>query len=577
MARIARFKDWRIRNQIIFSMMLLTVVLAAALSLTAYALFKDTIERNYLKTYENNLKVFRDVVDLKLKNAINLVRETVADDAFLAILKAENPSGSRYYATRASRSLDEIWAGVEAQNLYVDGVFLFDGQGRYYKRLKGNQKGAAYLRYYEDDFPLTEDWVRAAESARGREVFFGGDLLAPESGRAVISFAKQLIDPNTMAPAGLMVVNLRTGVLSNSLLGNDKNFKTDTLMLLGADGRQVIYSTGDDLYVSDVIAGYIDGANKDRYLYSSVVSDVTGWRLVNGIAKSDLGQMSWYAGVSILVTALMLMAAVAMISLLISRRINRPLSELTEAIAGMREDAPIQAEFDSGEIGRVGQVLKETVARNLELRNRLIESSVKEREAELLLLQAQINPHFLYNTLDSIYCRAIIEKSDTIADMVAALSDLFKVSLSKGRRIITVREELDYIEKYMSLLKMRYGERFSLTIDVEEGVRELYVMKFILQPFVENAMYHGLEPKLGPGAIRITGARAGETLRFTVEDDGVGIERPEDLEKGYGIKNVVDRIRLFYGEEYGIEVSGKPGKGTKVTVRIPVLKMEGDE
>ncbi len=574
MARVARFRKWRIRNQIIFSMILLTVVLAAALSLTAYFIFKDTIERNYLKTYESNLGVLRDVVDLKLKNAVNLIRETVTGDAFLDIVKSVNKSGSRYYDSRANRALEDIWAGVEAQDLYIDGVFVFDNQNRYYKRMKGNQSSAAYLHYYEEGFPSSAEWVKAAEAARGREVFYGGDLLYMGSGRKVISFAKQIMDPGTLTPVGMMVINLRTTILSNALFLNDRNFKTDTLMLLAGDGDQVIYSTGDDKYAGDVIAGYTDGINAKQYLYSSVLSTVTGWRLVNGILKSDLNQMSLYIGYVILVTALALLALVALLSLLISRIINRPLRTLTQAIGSMREDTPIAGTFDDSEIGRVGQVLKTTVSRNLELRNRLITSHIKEREAELLLLQAQINPHFLYNTLDSIYCRAIIDKSDTIADMVSALSDLFKMSLSKGRKVITVREELDYIGKYMALLKMRYGDRFSLEMNVEEGMLDLYMMKFILQPFVENAMYHGLEPKMGSGCVQISGSRQGDDLCFTISDNGVGIENEEELYQGYGIGNVADRIHLLYGEEYGIRVDSKPGEGTRVMVRIPILGME---
>lgn len=109
-------------------MILLTVVLAGTLSLTGYYVFKDTIERNYLKTYENNLQVLRDVVDLKLKNAINLVRETVTTDAFIAILQTPKKTSTRYYDSRSTRALEDIWAGVEAQNLYIDGIFLFDGQ-----------------------------------------------------------------------------------------------------------------------------------------------------------------------------------------------------------------------------------------------------------------------------------------------------------------------------------------------------------------------------------------------------------------------------------------------------------------
>lgn len=574
MARVATFRKWRIRNQIIFSMILLTVVLAATLSLTAYFIFKDTIERNYLKTYESNLRVLRDVVDLKIKNAVNLTRETVTGDAFLNIVKADNKTGSKYYDSRANRALEDIWAGVEAQDLYIDGVFVFDNQNRYYQRLKGSQSGAAYLHYYEEGFPSSEEWVKAAGAARGREVFFGGDLLAINSGRKVISFAKQIIDPGTLTPVGMLVVNLRTTILSNALFVSDNNFKTDTLMLLTGDGRQVIYSTGDAKYAGDVIAGYTDGINAKQYLYSSVISTVTGWQLVNGILKSDLNQMSLYIGYVILVTALALLALVVLLSLLISRIINRPLRTLAQAIGSMGEDTQIVQAFDDSEIGRVGQVLKTTVSRNLELRNRLITSHIKEREAELLLLQAQINPHFLYNTLDSIYCRAIIEKSDTIADMVSALSDLFKMSLSKGRRVITVREELDYIQKYMSLLKMRFGDRFSLELNVEEDVLDLYMMKFILQPFVENAMYHGLEPKIGNGCVRIEGARLGDELHFTVSDNGIGIENEEDIYKGYGIRNVVDRIHLLYGEEYGITVKSRLDEGTQVMVRIPILRME---
>jgi two-component system, sensor histidine kinase YesM len=260
---------------------------------------------------------------------------------------------------------------------------------------------------------------------------------------------------------------------------------------------------------------------------------------------------------------------------LISRAIDRPLRKLSRAVEGMRDNTEITEAFDDSQIGKVGRALKETVHASLELTEKLVTSQLKEREAELLLLQAQINPHFLYNTLDSIYCMAIISKNDVIAEMVASLSDLFKLSLCKGKREITVREELDYIRKYMTIQRLRYGDRFTLEVDMDEALLDKRILKFILQPFVENAMYHGLEPKMGGGFIRVEGKVDGEDMVFTITDNGVGIMDKNDICKGYGIGNVADRLRLRYGEKYGIHVSGAPNKGTRVEVRVPAVQAEG--
>ena len=238
----------------------------------------------------------------------------------------------------------------------------------------------------------------------------------------------------------------------------------------------------------------------------------------------------------------------------------------------MKDGEPIEAVFDDGEIGQVGNALKRTVDNNLELRERLITSRVKEREAELLLLQSQINPHFLYNTLDSIYCKAMIQNNDEIAEMVLALSNLFKASLSKGNTVITVREELEHISRYMAIQKLRYGERFELILDVDEELMDLRIIKLILQPFVENSMYHGLEPKIGGGYIEIRGEVLEGIIYFRVTDNGVGMDDPNDIYNGYGVRNVLDRIHLFYGEDYGISVETVTGQKTSVEIRVPVLE-----
>nr|WP_252198144.1 sensor histidine kinase [Clostridium sp. MCC353] len=232
------------------------------------------------------------------------------------------------------------------------------------------------------------------------------------------------------------------------------------------------------------------------------------------------------------------------------------------------ENCGIETVFDEGEIGAIGNLLKETVNYNLSLNTKLNEARIRERDAQLLLLQSQINPHFLYNTLDSLYCMAIIDNADDVAEMVSALSDMFKLSLIRGKRFLPLKEELEYVKKYMQIQNMRYKDRFETVFSVRDQAEDYYILKFLIQPFVENAVYHGLEPKIGEGKVEVSCWLDG-ALYISVKDNGVGAEDCRQIENGYGINNVKERIRLFYGENYGISIKSKKGEGTEVVIRIP--------
>ena len=150
------------------------------------------------------------------------------------------------------------------------------------------------------------------------------------------------------------------------------------------------------------------------------------------------------------------------------------------------------------------------------------------------------------------------------------LSDLFKLSLKGGKGYATVQEELSYVEKYMKIIGYRFGERVRVRFEVEEEIYDACMISFILQPFVENAVLHGLEPKVEGGCVYVTGSRRAEDLIFGIYDDGVGFEvKDQFLEAGYGIRNVRERIGLIYGDAYGVEISSETGKGTTVIIQIP--------
>lgn len=186
----------------------------------------------------------------------------------------------------------------------------------------------------------------------------------------------------------------------------------------------------------------------------------------------------------------------------------------------------------------------------------------------------QINLHYLYNTLDFIYILALKYKVDDIGRMVLALSEMFRVSLNDGKGYVHISEELAYIENYMTIMNYRFNYRFGIVYDVDDEILDLYMPKLVLQPFVENAIIHGLEPKTGIGTVIISGCQTEEELDFRIYDDGVGFDAKEKMMSGYGIRKVAERIQLIFGEEYGVSVESTIGEGTTIVLRIPVKDLE---
>ena len=223
------------------------------------------------------------------------------------------------------------------------------------------------------------------------------------------------------------------------------------------------------------------------------------------------------------------------------------------------------------------ECLKKMKNGDLEARNELIERNniekEKQRRAELAALQAQINPHFIYNALDAIAWYAKIEKQSYLADMVYELATFFRISLHKGENIIKVSEEISHVESYIAIEQMRFPGVFEVEYKIQEDLLDEKMIKIILQPIVENSIKHGFDNMDSGGKINITGYKnENGDIIFEIEDNGHGMDfNPLYVEKskrGYGIRNVNERIRLEYGEEYGLSYNSIPGEGTIVKVKL---------
>lgn len=279
-------------------------------------------------------------------------------------------------------------------------------------------------------------------------------------------------------------------------------------------------------------------------------------------------------------------AATLFFSVRAAGRITDPISSLSEKVAsfggaGYRPEPIIT---DISELQTLDRGFDEMSSRIDALMEKQKQDQLSLHRAELELLQAQINPHFLYNTLDSILILAESDRLQEAAEMVSSLSSFFRISLSKGKDIITLADERDHVTSYLNIQQVRYSDILRFEVDIPEDILGCRLPKLVLQPLVENALYHGIKNKRGRGLIRVTGEKCGEDIVLKVSDNGAGMT-PENLEKlqagiyndrhsGLGLYNVHKRIRLYAGEPYGLSFESEPGKGTVVSVLLPGMDSE---
>ena len=565
-------KAWRqlsIQNQIFLSMFLITLLGVGVLMNIVYKASVDAIEQNYRASYQSTLKNSSRVLDMNLKNIVDVGRSFLNDKSFQQIMENGNKYGGSKFSSGDRTKLRKVANEMASQQVWVNYIVFTDLYGHVYQLNNINQGTYDFYMYYADKDILKEDWVKAANEAKGREVFFKDSILAVGS-KAGFCYAKYMINPSDGEGMGYMVVGLSQKLLGKSFVMGNEGFNSSNFMVLDEDG-ELIYFVGNEERKTAIMEAFSNPEKNSLYLFSSVTNYTTGWSIVNVVEKNELSEESkGIRLISFLVAGCVLVVGFIM-ARIISRTISQPLKQLENTIAQVGEgERHITEEFDYSEVGRIGQKFKEMVNTNLELSEHLMAVKLNEREAELLLLQSQINPHFLYNTLDSLYFVAIMHGDDQMAEMVEALSDNFKLALNNGNKYIKVADSVKWMQGYMKLQNMRYNNRFELFVDISREILQRETITFIFQPFIENAMYHGLEPKIGKGKISLRGWQEQNNMIFTIEDDGVGIDDMSRLENGYGVRNVIERIKLNYGEKYGVTFESSPGKGTKVTIVVPV-------
>jgi len=326
----------------------------------------------------------------------------------------------------------------------------------------------------------------------------------------------------------------------------------------------------------------------DRLITIQTVNNV-GWKIVGVSYMDEIVTTRKEISTFLLWLLLAVMTFVLLITLYMSAKISQPIKRLEKSMQLVERgnfDIHIPIRGDD-EVGRLSRRFNLMVNRIRELMNQNIYEQEAKRKSELEVLQSQIHPHFLYNTLNSVVRLAGTGKNEDVITMITSLSRFFRISLSKGERFITVADELEHIRNYLIIQKMRYKNKFEYAIEAEEEALQCRTLKLVLQPLVENSIYHGIEPSADEGFIRISACVVEGKLRLQVDDNGLGIASDKlkgllmDAVRskegsGIGLRNVHERIRLNYGEDYGLDIVSMREEGTTVNIWLPCLQ-EGEK
>lgn len=392
---------------------------------------------------------------------------------------------------------------------------------------------------------------------------------------------------------GVFFIDLNYNAISElcdqSMVGNQ-----GYAFIVDADGNIVYHPQQQQLYNelqtenidlvmnagSDIVT-WGDGINKKMYSISR--SEKTGWTVVDCVRVEELLRRSNEAQSIYVLVAIGLMAVALFFSRFVAKSITLPIQRLCDSMERVQEgdfsvsDIVVDSENEIGSLTKSFNVMTQRIH---ELMAQNIREQEAKRKSELKALQSQINPHFLYNTLDSIIWMAEGKKNEEVVLMTASLARLLRQSISNEDELVSIGQEIEYARGYLTIQKMRYKDKLEFWIEVEPSILNIRLIKLVLQPVIENAIYHGLKYKESRGLLLVKGFMINGNAVLQVIDDGVGMDQ-ETLDhiyerhkvdyhsNGVGIYNVQKRLQLYYGNEYGIVYESKPGEGTTATITIP--------
>lgn len=581
-------KNLSIQSSIFMYFTVTAIIAIALISLIIFQRFTNSLNATIIEENSGIVGQLGESVDSYLRNAMK-----VSDSIYYNVIKNTDISNDDI-----KKGMNLIY--VNNDNM-IDDIALISGKGELIEsmpalRLKDNsnvlekdffKKSMAESEYINFSMPHIRDLFDRNESSYSWVISLSRAVEVTDEGKAT---------------QALLLINLNyryfEEIFSNVNLGNGGYvyLTNDRGDIIWHPKQNEIYSgrfNEDNKYAATLKDGItVENLSGKNLTLNVRTIGYTGWKLVGVTPSAALGIDGIKFRFFVLFVADLFLFLLAMINAFISDKISNPIKRLDGSVREI-ESGNLDVEIvpsGSYEVEHLGKSIKNMLGRIKVLMSDLVAEHNAKRKSEFDTLQSQINPHFLYNTLDIIVWMIENENSDKAVNIVTALAKFFRISLSKGKNIIIVKDEVEHVRNYLMIQNMRFKNRFEYSIDVDEKVLSYSSLKLMLQPLVENAIYHGMEFMDGDGEIDVKVFKEDDSLYFMITDNGLGMSEdmvetllskdfvPSKKGSGIGVKNVNERIKLYFGSEYGLKVESEPDEGTKITIHLPaVVYGENDE
>jgi len=585
--RLFWFRTLLIRNKITLIYLPLIIVPLLILGLTANQIYSEAIVEKTVKNVSDNSSLIITQINGILTNA-----KSTANMLTLNLNKVivDDQAGSLGQASDL-----QLYTKITNQLRFslivfndVESVAFVDHENRVY--------GSSILVEANAEKVVNSELLQQLEQSNGKNIWFQvqrRDYLVTNSKEAVLTLGKKIVDINTGTLLGYLFVNVRESTLS-SVYENIGSIKEGSYFI--ADDKGLVVSAQDPSYVLQPI---VEPALHDWVIDHSSTTDIQvtkegkmllistdiqnfNWKLISIVPYDLLTEDTRKITKLIFLIGVVCFIFALVGARLLSNVIAKPIVQLSRHMKRIKEgnlDQHIEV-TSTDEIGLLAAGFNTMMGRIQGLLAKIGAEQRKKREYELALMQAQIKPHFLYNTLDVIYTLSEMGRAKDVQRTTKALADFYRVTLSKGRDQITLDDELRSIKDYLLIQRIRYSDIFNFDIAIDPNILAGKIPKLTIQPLVENAIYHGLKHKASFGQLTITGKKEDQRIIIVVTDDGAGMSEDrlqelkrsmsdQQLQVGYGLTSVHERIKLYFGERYGVQIESKEGIGTVVTVVIP--------
>ena len=579
------FQYLNIRTSILMSFSILILITLLVISFIAIRYTENIVKNNSVDYTTKIIKQINNDIDSYIVSMDN-ISTLIAKDSEVQeyLFEDEENKNYEYYKQRILK----LFKTVRETREDIGNIAIIDSNNKYIIN-DGKDELSEYVSIEDTS------WYKDAILKNGETFISSSHVqnVIKDNYRWVITLCRTLINPNTNEHEGVFFIDLNYNAISD-LCEKNALGKKGYVFIIDENG-DIIYHPKQQLIYSGLITENIEiimnseenyfatDLRGDDCVYTFSKSEKTGWTVV-GVAYMDElikndNEMILVYGIVISV----ILGLAIIISMAISKEITKPLEILKHSMRDVETGSFKKVNIDAtgeNEVVSLSNSFNIMISEIKKLMKQNVYEQKQKRKSEIRALQAQINPHFLYNTLDSIIWMAECNKTKEVVIMTSSLAKLLRESISNEEEFTTIKREINYIDSYLTIQKMRYKDKLEFKLEIEESIYSVRIIKLILQPIVENAIYHCIKYKEGKSLILIQGYDCGSEIEIIVKDTGVGMDKYQlehifdnckrnEKSNGVGICNVQMRLNLTYGKEYGLIYESKKLEGTTVKIRIP--------